>query len=297
MQKEFEWNGNAMGTEYSIVIICDESKIAETIYKEIEKDIQEYEKTFSRFIPTSELSIINENKKMIVSSAFLEVTKKAYDLFVKTKGIFNPLVQISRLGYNKRFVDLENKPKVDNDTLYDIDFSTVIIDEETSYIELQEGQKLDYGGFLKGFLAEKLAKKIKNYSEGITGVIVNLGGDIYTLGRNENQNKFTFNIYNPVLPNQVIHIELENQSLATSGTYKRIWKNGGEIVHHILNQNGDKNPDTDIVSVSVIHPCGARAEAYTKMFFGVDPVHVQEILGEKISFILIKNNGEVMRNI
>ena len=83
MQKEFEWNGKAMGTEYSVAIICDESKIAETIYREIEKDIQEYEKTFSRFIPTSELSIINENKKMIVSSTFLEVTKKAYDLFVK----------------------------------------------------------------------------------------------------------------------------------------------------------------------------------------------------------------------
>ena len=297
MQKEFEWNGKAMGTEYSVAIICDESKVAETIYREIEKDIQEYEKTFSRFIPTSELSIINENKKMIVSSTFLEVTKKAYDLFVKTKGIFNPLVQISRLGYNKRFVDLENETKVDNDTLYDIDFSTVIIDEETSYIELQGGQKLDYGGFLKGFLAEKLAKKIKNYNAGITGVIVNLGGDIYTLGHDENQNKFTFNIHNPVLPNQVIDIELENQSLATSGTYKRTWKSGGEIVHHILNQNGDKNPDTEIVSVSVIHPCGAKAEAYTKMFFGVDPVHVQEILGEKNSFILIKNNGEVIRNI
>ena len=117
------------------------------------------------------------------------------------------------------------------------------------------------------------------------------------MGHDENQNKFTFNIHNPVLPNQVIDIELENQSLATSGTYKRTWKSGGEIVHHILNQNGDKNPDTEIVSVSVIHPCGAKAEAYTKMFFGVDPVHVQEILGEKNSFILIKNNGEVIRNI
>lgn len=297
MQKEFEWNGYAMGTEYSISIVCGKFDIAETIYKEIKKDIQEYEKTFSRFIPESELSIINEKKKMIVSATFLEVTKKAYDLFVKTKGIFNPLVQISRLGYNKRFVDLESEPKVDDDTLYDIDFSTAIIDEKQSYIELQVGQKLDYGGFLKGFLAEKLAKKIKNYSEDIIGVILNLGGDIYTLGSDENQNKFKFNIYNPIYPDQIIDIELENQSLATSGTYKRIWKNDGDTVHHILNQSGNKNPNSDIVSVSVIHPCGAKAEAYTKMFFSIDYNHVQEIIGEKLSFILIKNNGEIIHNV
>lgn len=297
MQKEFEWNGNAMGTEYSVAIVCDTFNVAEKIYKEIEKDIRAYEETFSRFIPTSELSTINENKKMIVTSPFLEVTKKAYDLFAKTKGIFNPLVQISRLGYNQTFSKLTNETNLDNDSLYDIDFSTVIIDEKKSCIELQPGQKLDYGGFLKGFLAEKLAKKIKTYSESITGVIVNLGGDIYTLGRDEHQNKFTFNIYNPVFPNQIIDIELENQSLATSGIYKRVWKNGGNTVNHILNKTGDKNPETDIISVSVIHPCGAKSEAYTKMFFSIDHHQVQEILGEKISFILIKKDGEVVRNI
>jgi len=65
-------------------------------------------------------------------------------------------------------------------------------------IHLNEGQQLDYGGFLKGYLAELIAKNIMKYSSNIIGVIVNLGGDIHTEGLDKNGNKFIFNIYNPI---------------------------------------------------------------------------------------------------
>jgi len=154
MLKEFEYNGKAMGTEYAVSIVCSSKELADKLYETTRNDINEYEARFSRFLPKSELSVLNEHKNMIVSRIFLDTTLKAYELFSLTKGIFNPLVQVSRLGYDRNFSDIKNDKNIINDnSSYDIDFSSVVIDSQKSYIQLNEGQKLDYGGFLKWYLA------------------------------------------------------------------------------------------------------------------------------------------------
>ncbi|MFA6392907.1 MAG: FAD:protein FMN transferase [Candidatus Paceibacterota bacterium] len=298
MIEEFEYNGKAMGTSYSIAIVCSSEALADSLYEIAKDDIISYEACFSRFLTTSELSILNKEKNKIVSEIFLEVTLKAYQLFNKTRGIFNPLVSVSRLGYNKNFVDLEDDRNINDESFYDIDFSEVIIDKKESKIILNDGQNLDYGGFLKGYLAEIIADKIRSHSPDIKGVIVNLGGDIHTKGLDKNGYKFIFNIYNPVSKDKDVTVVVYNQSLATSGTYKRSWHNLGEKIHHILDITGRKNPDNDIISVSIICNDGGESEAYTKVFLSMDPDKAIKLLGENnLSFIIIKNNGEVIKNI
>lgn len=298
MIEEFEYNGKAMGTEYSIAIVCSSRELADKIYGISKNYIEEYEKRFSRFLKTSELSVLNEKKNMVVSQIFFDVTLKAYQLFVETKGIFNPLVQVARLGYDKNFIDIKNDEKTRDESLYDIDFSVTKIDRQTGRIHLNEGQMLDYGGFLKGYLAELIAKNIKSYSTSIIGVIVNLGGDIHTEGLDKNGNKFVFNIYNPISGGSDIEVTLYNQSLATSGTYKRSWFKFGKKVHHILDIFGKQNPENDVVSASVVCRDGATSEAYTKVFISTDYESAIKILGKKnISTIIIKNNGQVIKNI
>lgn len=298
MLKEFEWTGKAMGTKYSIAIVANSIELATETYKKAKNEIEEYETRFSRFLPTSELSTLNNKKSMVVSKTFLDVTKKAYQLFLKTNGIFNPLVQISRFGYDKNFINIENKKNIENNDLYDINFDLTAINEKTSSIHLKEGQELDYGGFLKGYLAEIIAKKIKLSSKDITGVIINIGGDIHTQGTDENGDKFIFNIYNPTSKNENIEVSLHNQSLATSGTYKRSWLVSDKKMHHILDASGLKNPENDIISASVICDEGAKAEAYAKVFLSIEHKEASKLLkNENISFILIKNNGEIISNI
>lgn len=298
MIEEYEYNGKAMGTSYSIAIVCDNEGLANSLYAKAYQNISNYEALFSRFLATSELSILNKKKNKIVSETFLEVTSKAYQLFIKTKGIFNPLISISRFGYNKSFFELKDDQNISNEESYDIDFSEVVIDKKESRIILKEGQNLDYGGFLKGYLAEIIALEIKSYSSDIKGVIVNIGGDIHTKGLDKNGHRFIFNIHNPVLKNEDVIVTLYNQSLATSGIYKRSWHNLGEKIHHILDKTGRKNPENDIISVSIICNDGGESEAYTKVFLSISPDKAMELLEERdIKFIIIKNNGEVIKNI
>jgi thiamine biosynthesis lipoprotein len=297
MIEEFEYNGKAMGTEYSIAIVCENRELSYKMYKIGKESIEEYEKKFSRFLPNSELSLLNRKKGMIVSSVFIMVTLKAFQLFNKTKGIFNPLVSVSRLGYDKNFSEIKNNKNIEKDDLYDVDFSSVFIDKNKSYIKLNEGQNLDYGGFLKGYLAELIADKIKSYSPEVKGVIVNIGGDIHTKGLDKNGDRFVFSIYNPILKNEDIVVTLYNQSLATSGTYKRSWLNFSKKIHHILDMSGFQNPENDIISSSIIHKDGSFSEAYTKVFLNVDHKNAIDLLGgDDINFIIIKNNGEIIKS-
>jgi thiamine biosynthesis lipoprotein len=233
---------------------------------------------------------------MIVSESFFNVATIAYKLYVKTKGIFNPLVSIARFGYDKNFTDIENSKSFLNESPYNIDFHSVVIDKDTRCIQLMEGQQLDFGGFLKGYLSEMIARKIKLYSGSISGIIVNIGGDIHTEGLDENGNKFMFNIYNPIQGENDVSVVLYNQSLATSGTYKRSWLNSGKKVHHILDISGEKNPESNIISASVIHNNGAISEAYTKVFLSLEKDKAMNLLGDKnISFVIINDNGQVIK--
>jgi len=297
MLEEFEYNGQIMGTNYSIAIICSEAPLAKEMFDISLSEIQNYERIFSRFSPTSELSILNDKKKLIVSPIFLAVISKAKELFIETQGFFNPLVQVSRIGYNKNFINLKFNTEINNQESYNLDFSKIIIDSEKSMVHLQSGQKLDFGGFLKGYLAEIIAKKIMANSTEIRGVIVNLGGDIHTRGLDRDGQKFSFQIYNPVINNGEIKILLYNQSLATSGTYKRTWQVANQRFHHILDQTGLGNPKTDIVSASIVCPDGARSEAYTKVFLARNHLEAMELLKQpEINYIIINKEGEIIKN-
>ena len=65
---EYEYTGKAMGTDFSISVICDSKEIADEIAQIVTKDIYDYENQFSRFKTDSELSKLNEYS--CVSSAF-----------------------------------------------------------------------------------------------------------------------------------------------------------------------------------------------------------------------------------
>ncbi|HRH25859.1 MAG TPA: FAD:protein FMN transferase [Candidatus Paceibacterota bacterium] len=300
MKKEYEFSGKAMGTEFSIAIISDYFPAADAASKNAIDSIHEYESRFSRFIPQSELSRINEEKDMIVSNEFMDVIEKSYTLFVLTGGIFNPLVQIKRFGYTKDFSEIEDSAQLLNENLeeYNIDFSSTLIDSKNHKVVLQDGQQLDFGGFLKGYLAELLCKQIMTSSPHITGAIVNIGGDLYTEGKDSNGETFLFDIYNPITQSDDTTIPIFNSALATSGTYKRIWKSDGVQTNHILDISGIKNPETAIVSSSVIHPDGGKAEAFAKVLLSIEKDRALQILKpEDIGYILITNTGELVRNI
>lgn len=286
-----------MGTEVTVSLVVPTTQ-ADTIIAHTFDTVKLYEKIFSRFDAESELSKLNNCRDMVMSETFMTVLEKARALYDMTGGVFNPLVSVAYYGYDKDYQMLVKEVDhiANSNTPIAVDFSQVCIDTQTRRVQLGENQQLDFGGFLKGFLAEKLAKRIEMQNPACGGVIVNIGGDLHTRGFDEFGKPFVCTIFNPVT-HEELPIVLHNTSLATSGTYVRVWHAQGVSMHHILSPEGTPNPQMMGVSGSVVHPDGAVAEALTKVLLlrGIDAL--QSMCSDIFCrYVLIQADGTINTN-
>lgn len=293
--QEYSYSQKRFGTTATISLVMESAVQAEQIIQAGFALLATYEARFSRFLPDSELSSLNSKKELVVSDEFFLILKLSYDLYKKTGGIFNPLVQVARAGYNAPFGEIKNTPQKNIGGIYNIDFNSVYFDDVTKKVILQSEQKIDFGGILKGYLAEKISKGISTKNPQCQGNIVNLGGDIHTEGVDETGRPFKFMIYNPNNDTE-IPILLSDTSLATSGTYSRTWQTFAGPMHHILGPDGIKNSDSDLISASVIHKNGAVAEAMAKVFLVIGATKIPEtILLDDYQCLLINKDGKINR--
>lgn len=295
--REYGKTERHMGTEVTVSIVVPATQ-ADTIIAHTFDMIKQYEKIFSRFDAESELSQLNNCKDMVVSETFLTALEKARALYDMTEGIFNPLVSVAHYGYDKDYQMLVKEgDRIAKSTVpVAVDFSRVCIDTQTRRVQLGENQQLDFGGFLKGFLAEKLAKSIEIQNPACGGVIVNIGGDLHTRGFDEFGKPFVCTIFNPVT-HEELPIVLHNTSLATSGTYARVWHTQGVSMHHILSPEGTPNPQMMGISGSVVHPDGAMAEALTKVLLLRGTEALRSLCGDTLCrYVLIQTDGTINTN-
>jgi len=290
--KEHKYLQKLMGTDFFVSIIVDDGVLDENTvddkYLEVLHLAQSYEVEFSRFIHDSALSYLNRHKQASVSERFFYVFEKVIELWRDTDGVFNPLVRLDLLGYDSDFeTTKEFHTKLSS---YNTDFSQISYDRDSLFIELKDGQCLDFGGLVKGLLAHEIALSLSD----ACGVVVNLGGDISTRGLNLNGERFVFNIYNPVSKQYDIHVPLHNRSLATSGEYKRRWESGDTEYSHIISADQEVI-DTDLASATVIADEGYLADAYatTCMILGSSAAN-EFLCSRKVDFVLIKKDGVIM---
>jgi FAD:protein FMN transferase len=139
--------------------------------------------------------------------------------------------------------------------------------ETYGYFDISKDGMLDPSGLVKGFAIYEAAKLLRQ--KGYTNYYVEIAGDIQVNGKNEAGKKWRVGIRNPFALDEIIKIvELENNGIATSGTYVR-----GE---HIYNPITRKNAN-DLVSMTVIGPNIYEADRFATAAFA---------MGEKgISFI------------
>ncbi|MFA6094949.1 MAG: FAD:protein FMN transferase [Candidatus Paceibacterota bacterium] len=290
---EYAYSSKLMGSDLDVAIISDSKELADNAYNKLLVLGRAYENTYSRFVPESELSKLNNTRSLQVSKEFLDITLTARKIYTKTEHSFNPLFQIKRYGYNKSFSLMGGITSSIIDAPYNIDFDSVTINLDNSTISLHEDQMLDFGGFLKGYVAEKLSELLSDFP----GSIVNIGGDLYTRGRDVNGEQFKFEIYNPIGGGDVTTLAIEDSALTTSGTYKRTWKYNETNYHHILGKDGRSNTKNSIISATIIHKDGGWADALTKIAFTLDLNEaVTKFRSLGVRFVLIDNNGKLIFN-
>lgn len=151
-----------------------------------------------------------------------------------------------------------------------MDIDQLILDEENSTVYLADPKMfLDVGAIAKGYAVEAVARYLED--KGITGYLLNVGGNVRTIGMAGDENKpWNVGIENPDKDDEekpyIEYVHLSGQSLVTSGSYQRYYIVDGEKYHHIIDPD-TLMPGTGYRSVSVLTKDSGLGDAFSTALF------------------------------
>lgn len=275
-------SGNYFDTVITITLYRpDQEKYLDGCFKLAQK----YENYFSTTIADSDISKINSanGSPVRVHEETADIIKKSIEYSRLTDGCFD----ISVGALSSLWQDAIKEKKVPDDSVIKeavktIDYTKIKIDH--NMVSTAPGQKLDLGGIAKGYIADKMKLYLeKNH---VKSALINLGGNVLTLGKKPDGSKYLIGIKKPFTENGEIidTLSVSNRSVVTSGTYERYFKYDGRIYHHILDLKTGYPVQNDLDSVTIISDKSTDGDALSTSLF---------LLGEKKARKLIKNLDNV----
>ena len=138
-----------------------------------------------------------------------------------------------------------------------VDYSKITLDGAT--VTLPDGMGIDLGAVAKGFIADRVADYLRE--SGVTSAVIDLGGNIYAIGRRNDGNLWRVGIQMPFAEGEADVVETADSSVVTSGVYQRYFEKDGKIYHHILRSSDGMPCDTGLYSVTVISDCSEQCDA------------------------------------
>ncbi|MDO4632798.1 MAG: FAD:protein FMN transferase [Eubacteriales bacterium] len=234
----------------------------------------EIENTFSRTLETSELYQINHRTEntVEVSDGIAELVSLGLEYYEISGGKFD--ITIAPLSdvwdFKSENATIPPQEKID-EALKKVDATAVHIDGNTITFD-RDDTMLDLGALAKGYAADKLSDYLK--SEGVTSGLINLGGNVLTIGSKPDGKAWKIGIQEPF--NQhgdyCTIVEAVDQSVVTSGIYERYFKQDDVIYHHILDPKTGYPIQNDIWGVTILSSSSLLGDALstTSLALGVD---------------------------
>lgn len=144
----------------------------------------------------------------------------------------------------------------------------LIIDREasTAYIS-DEKASIDVGAIAKGYAVDRVAERL--IREGADSVVLNIGGNIRTIGLKPDGNKWTSGITNPNKNSEnslIFKLKISSTSIVTSGDYERFFYSDNVKYHHIIDP-ATLVPARYFSAISVITESSALGDALSTALF------------------------------
>lgn len=262
---DFEDTRFLLGTVVSIKAFGEEAKMA--VLDGFRK-MEELELQFDQYSQNGAVTKLNnyfgkqsntELKPVKISKDLCNATKLGLDYSAKTNGKYDitirPLTEYWERKEREGVLPLQEEiNKIKNLIAHE----KVELDIEQSTIKIEQGMGLDLGSVAKGYIIDQAMHKMKEYN--ITGVIINAGGNILTMGENV-EGKWSIGLINPQeIDSLVGHLSFKgDKAVASSGNYQQYYLINDQRYGHILNIETGW-PATGIAGVTVIGPYSAEAD-------------------------------------
>jgi thiamine biosynthesis lipoprotein len=278
--KQFIYRFEAMSTSCEITLFSHDKQIADSCAQAVLKEIKRLEKKYNYYDSNSYLSQLNQRKsdKIDQETKFLLQTSKLY--YKETNKIFDitiatakELYKLDKLDeFEKRFNKLKDYIGCEH---FSIKKNKLSFDNEFT--------KIDLGGVVKEYAVDRSVTVIKKYK--ILSALVNLGGDIYAIGKKPDGEKFKIGIKNPKNKDENIHYqEIENEALTTSASYERNTQIQNKFFSHIISK---EKKYADILSATVISNNTLKSGVYSTALM------IDDKLSKEVNSLIITSNLEI----
>lgn len=177
------------------------------------------------------------------------------------------------------------------------DIENLIIDSEGCTVFFRDpDMRLDVGAITKGFVCEKICAYIAENNIW-SSALINLGGNIKTLGYKYNDSKtpFVIGIENPNGGEYINTVEIaDGQTAVTAGDYQRYYTVNGKRYCHIIDPK-TLMPAEYISAVCVICADSARADALSTALFIMSVEEGRELVESQsgVEAVWVDKNQEV----
>ena len=241
----------------------------------------EYHRLYSiyqRFDGIENMCTINElvdgaHRTVTVDRRIIDMLLYAKQMYNKTNGIMNVAMgSVLSLWHDYRTIGKDNPNEASLPPMESLksaskhtDISKLVIDEKNNTVTITDPEMtLDVGAVAKGYATEQVASIMEE--KGVTGYVLNVGGNVCTLGTKANGEKWTIGIENPNGEDYFAYLNLDGQSVVTSGSYQRFYYVDGKPYHHIIHPD-TLMPADEYLSVSIICNNSALGDALSTALF------------------------------
>lgn len=279
-----EYSLDLFDTATTITGYAETREEFDKIAKEILWELEEYHKLFTiydRYDGLENLCTINElkdgaHRTVTVDSRIIDLLLYAKDIYTKTGGKVNVAMgSVLSIWHDYRTEGM-NEPadaKLPPEDLLTeaakhTNIDNVVIDKEKSTVFLSDPKmSLDVGAIAKGYAVEMAARSLEE--KGITGYVINVGGNVRTVGVKGDGEKWLAGIENPTEDENepyIAYLNLSGEALVTSGSYQRYYTVDGKNYHHIIDPDTNM-PSERYLSVSIVCKDSGLADTLSTALF------------------------------
>ena len=263
--------GEAQGSTYSIKYIASEEKVTKN---QIDSLLTAFDLSLSTYRPDSKISKINSgDSTVVVDDFFTETFQLSNQIYKETNGLFDPtigvLVNAYGFGPNKKHQDLA--PKQIDSLLQFVGFDKIALNSNKTISKKYKETFIDFNAIAQGYSVDVVVNYLK--SKGIENAIVEIGGELFALGKNTIDNKnWVVGIDDPLQKPEertlIAKVNLENLGMATSGNYRKVMideKTGKKFVH-IINPKTGLAQKNNVLSATVLSKSSGLSDGYATAF-------------------------------
>lgn len=235
---------------------------------EAEKEIINLEKILSVTNENSDIWNVNHSngKYTSVNDDTLKIIEKAVEIGNQTDGALDITVYplVKEWGFTTGDYKIPDEKTIEN-LLENVDFRC--IETNGNSVKIPVDFQIDTGSLAKGYTGDKVMDIFRK--NGIESAIINLGGNVQTLGTKPDGSMWKVAVKNPFQPDtEMCILSVADKAVITSGNYERCFTGDDGLNYwHIIDPEDGKPADNNLVSVTITGGNGIECDALSTALF------------------------------